>query len=774
MDLGVGMSNNPIKKDSWKTVLTLAYQSVGVVYGDLSTSPLYVYKSAFAEDIQHSETNEEIYGVLSLVFWTLTLIPLVKYVFIVLRADDNGEGGTFALYSLLCRHARVSSLPNCQLADEELSEYKKDGIASNDKNVGLRLKATLEKYKVLQSVLLALALIGTCMVIGDGVLTPAISVFSAVSGVELSTSNVQHRYIQVPVSCAILVFLFALQHYGTHKVGFLFAPIVVTWLLCISAIGVYNIFHWNPHVYQALSPYYIYKFLKKTQKGGWMSLGGILLCITGSEAMFADLGHFSQLSIKIAFTFMVYPSLILAYMGQAAYLSKHHSLNNDYQIGFYVSVPDKIRWPVLGIAILAAVVGSQAVITGTFSIIKQCSSLGCFPRVKIVHTSSKIHGQIYIPEINWILMMLCLAVTIGFRDTKRLGNASGLAVITVMLVTTCLMSLVIVLCWHKNVLLAICFIFFFGSIEALYFSASLIKFLEGAWVPIALSLIFSMVMYVWHYGTLKKYESDVQNKVSIDWLLALGPNLGIVRVPGIGLIHTELVSGIPAIFSHFVTNLPAFHQVVVFLCIKSVPVPHVRPEERFLVGRVGPKEYRLYRCIARYGYRDVHKDDLEFEKDLVCSIAEFIRSERQETVIGIEDVETDEKMKVVGTSSSNLEGIRMCEDGEDSSEMVSSSELREIRSTEKPRKKVRFLVPESPQINLDGQVELQELMDAREAGMAFILGHSYMRAKKGSSLMKRVVINLGYDFLRRNSRGPCYALGIPHASTLEVGMVYHV
>ncbi|GLT65147.1 hypothetical protein SLA2020_375950 [Shorea laevis] len=773
MDLGVGMSNNPIKRDSWKTLLTLAYQSVGVVYGDLSTSPLYVYKSAFAEDIQHSETNEEIYGVLSLVFWTLTLIPLVKYVFIVLRADDNGEGGTFALYSLLCRHARVSSLPNCQLADEELSEYKKDGIASNDKNVGLRLKATLEKYKVLQRVLLALALIGACMVIGDGVLTPAISVFSAVSGVELSTSNVQHRYIQVPVSCAILVFLFALQHYGTHKVGFLFAPIVVTWLLCISAIGVYNIFHWNPHVYQALSPYYIYKFLKKTQKGGWMSLGGTLLCITGSEAMFADLGHFSQLSIKIAFTFMVYPSLILAYMGQAAYLSKHHSLNNDYQIGFYVSVPDKIRWPVLGIAILAAVVGSQAVITGTFSIIKQCSSLGCFPRVKIVHTSSKIHGQIYIPEINWILMMLCLAVTIGFRDTKRLGNASGLAVITVMLVTTCLMSLVIVLCWHKNVLLAICFIFFFGSIEALYFSASLIKFLEGAWVPIALSLIFLMVMYVWHYGTLKKYESDVQNKVSIDWLLALGPNLGFVRVPGIGLIHTELVSGIPAIFSHFVTNLPAFHQVVVFLCIKSVPVPHVRPEERFLVGRVGPKEYRLYRCIARYGYRDVHKDDLEFEKDLVCSVAEFIWSERQETVIGIEDVETDEKMKVVGTSS-NLEGIRMCEDGDDFSEMVSSSEPREIRSTEKPRKKVRFIVPESPQINLDGQVELQELMDAREAGMAFILGHSYVRAKKGSSLMKRVVINLGYDFLRRNSRGPCYALSIPHASTLEVGMVYHV
>ncbi|KAM2107400.1 hypothetical protein ACFX1Q_024376 [Malus domestica] len=742
MDLEGVIRSHPIKKDSWMTVLTLAYQSLGVVYGDLSTSPLYVYKSTFAEDIHHSETNEEIFGVLSFVFWTLTLIPLVKYVFIVLRADDNGEGGTFALYSLLSRHARVSSLPNCQLADEELSEYTKDGVVPTANSAfGSSLKSTLEKHKALQKVLLVLALIGTCMVIGDGVLTPAISVFSAVSGLELSMSKEQHRYVEVPVACVILIFLFALQHYGTHR---------------------------------ALSPYYMYKFFKKTRKGGWMSLGGILLCMTGSEAMFADLGHFSQTSIKIAFTFVVYPSLILAYMGQAAYLSKHHIIESDYRIGFYESVPEKLRWPVLAIAILAAVVGSQAIITGTFSIIKQCSALGCFPRVKIVHTSSKIHGQIYIPEINWTLMFLCLAVTIGFRDTKAMGNASGLAVITVMLVTTCLMSLVIVLCWHKSLFWAICFILFFGSLEALYFSASLMKFREGAWVPIALSFIFLMVMYVWHYGTFKKYEFDVQNKVSINWLLSLGPTLGIVRVRGIGLIHTELVSGIPAIFSHFVTNLPAFHQVVVFLCIKSVPVPHVRPEERFLVGRVGPKEYRLYRCIARYGYRDVHKDDMEFERDLICSIAEFIRSERPECNLSLVKLEDDEKMTVVGTSSSNLDGIRMSVAELDSSEIASTSELQEIGPTEKAKKRVKFVVPETPRIDREAVGELQELMEAREAGMAFILGHSYVKAKRGSSFMKKIVINFGYDFLRRNFRGPSYALSIPHVSTLEVGMVYHV
>ncbi|KAH0754107.1 hypothetical protein KY290_024377 [Solanum tuberosum] len=779
MDLETGVNQNRVKKESWKTILTLAYQSLGVVYGDLSTSPLYVYKSTFAEDITHSESNEEIYGVLSFVFWTLTLVPLLKYVFIVLKADDNGEGGTFALYSLLCRHAKVNSLPSCQLADEDLSSYKKDNIISPAPTTfGATLKSTLERHRVLQRFLLILALIGACMVIGDGILTPSLSVFSAVSGIELAIGKEHHKYVEVPLTCVILIALFALQHYGTHRVGFLFAPVVIIWLMCISAIGVYNIIKWDRHVYRALSPYYMYKFLKKTQRGGWMSLGGILLCITGSEAMFADLGHFSQLSIQIAFTFMVYPSLILAYMGQAAYLSQHHVIENEsYRIGFYVSVPEILRLPVLVIAILAAVVGSQAIITGTFSIIKQCSSLGCFPRVKIVNTSSKIHGQIYIPEINWTLMLLCLAVTIGFRDTKRMGNASGLAVITVMLVTTCLMSLVIVLCWRKSVLLALCFVIFFGTIEALYFSASLIKFLEGAWVPIVMAFAFMIVMCIWHYGSLKKYEFDVQNKVSVEWLLGLGPSLGIVRVRGIGLIHTELVSGIPAIFSHFVTNLPAFHQVLVFLCVKSVPVPHVKHEERFLVGHIGPREYRIYRCIVRYGYRDAHKDDSEFENDLVCSIAEFIRTGKMGLNVNGEDLRKDfEDLTVVGTPSTHLSGVQLCEDEDVSAELVGTSERKEILSPRvtKPKKRVRFVIPESPKIDRSAQEELRELMEAREAGIAYILGHSYVRAKQGSSLFKKIAINFGYDFLRRNSRPPTYTLSVPHASTLEVGMVYNV
>ncbi|XP_073021936.1 potassium transporter 6-like isoform X2 [Primulina eburnea] len=714
MDMETGISRDLVEKQSWRTILTLAYQSLGVVYGDLSTSPLYVYQTAFAGDIAHSDSNDEIFGALSFIFWTLTLIPLLKYAFILLRADDDGEGGTFALYSLLCRHAKMNSFPSYQLADENLWAHMKSITPPTSSTFGARLKSSLEKNRVLQIFLLVLALLGACMVIGDGILSPAISVFSAVSGVEFATSKDHHQYVELPLACFILMALFALQHYGTHR---------------------------------------------KTQRRGWMSLGGIILCMTGSEAMFADLGHFSQLSIKIAFTSFVYPSLILAYMGQAAYLSQHHSIQNDFRIGFYVSVPEKFRWPVLVIAILAAVVGSQAIITGTFSIIKQCSALGCFPRVKIIHTSSEIHGQIYIPDVNWILMFLCLAVTIGFRDTKQMGNAAGLAVISGMLITTCLMSLVMVLCWHQNGFLAICFVLVFGTIEALYFSASVIKFLEGAWVPVAFSVIFMIVMCVWRYGTLKTYEFDVENKVSVDWLLSLGPSLGIVRVRGIGLVQTELVSGIPAIFSHFITNLPAFHQVLVFVCVKWVPIPHVKQEQRFLVGRVGPRKHRIYRCIVRYGYRDAEKDDLQFENDLVCSLAEYIRTGKDSTR------DESEQISVVGTP------WQLHEEGRGYLGTEEASELREIQCasiTINPRKRVSFVVPECQ------DMELQELMEAREAGIAYIFGHSYAKAKRGSSLVKTMAINIGYRFLRRNCRGPREILSVPHASTLEVGMVYQL
>ncbi|PIA32374.1 hypothetical protein AQUCO_04500167v1 [Aquilegia coerulea] len=750
-----GFSPQSLKKLPYSTVLTLAYQSLGVVYGDLSTSPLYVYKTAFSGKLSLHENDEEVYGVLSFIFWTLTLIPLFKYIFIVMSADDNGEGGIFALYSLLCRHARLSILPNQQASDENLSAYGMEGSADTWQSSAL--KSFFEKHPNYRNGLLVFVLLGTCMAIGDGVLTPAISVLSAVSGIRVKVTDLHQNYVVV-ISCVILVGLFSLQHHGTHKVAFLFAPIVTAWLLCISAIGIYNIIQWNPCIYRALSPFYMFRFLRSTGVEGWVSLGGVVLAITGAETMFADLGHFSPLSIKITFTFLVYPCLVLAYMGEAAFLSRHHE---DIQRSFYKAIPEPVFWPVFIIATMAAVVGSQAVISATFSMVGQCCALNCFPRVKIVHTSKKIYGQIYIPEINWILMCLCLAVTIGLRDTNMMGHAYGLAVTTVMFVTTCLMCMVMIIVWKQSIITCVAFLMFFGSIELLYISASFVKVPEGGWIPLALSLIFMGIMYVWNYGTLKKHQFDIENKVSMKRIVALGPSLGMVRVPGIGLVYTNLVTGVPAVFGHFVTNLPAFHQVLVFVCVKSVQVPYVGERERFLVGRVGPKDYGMFRCIVRYGYKDLQQENYDFENKLVDMIIKFVELEGEECLTSPVTKASRERETVDGDSfdlprpmfSYPNDGLNIVQS------LSSTQAVKEENGVAE---------------NFPCREESAQIMRARETGLAYILGHSYAKANKSSSFLKRFAINVVYAFLCKNSRGPDVVLNVPHTSLLEVGMVYYV
>ncbi|KAL5710118.1 3-ketoacyl-CoA thiolase with broad chain length specificity [Ranunculus cassubicifolius] len=740
-----GFCHQNIKKLSFSAVLTLAYQSLGVVYGDLSTSPLYVYKTTFSGKLSLHENDEEVFGVLSFIFWTLTLIPLCKYIFIVMSADDNGEGGIFALYSLLCRHAKLSILPNQQSADEKLLAYGMESPA--DTWQSSKLKSVFEKHPNFRNTLLIFVLLGTCMAIGDGVLTPAISVLSAVSGIRVKVTGLHENYVVV-ISCVILVGLFSLQHHGTHKVAFVFAPVVTAWLLCISGIGIYNIYKWNPSIVRALSPVYMFRFLRSTGVEGWVSLGGVILSITGAETMFADVGHFSPLSIKITFTFLVYPCLVLAYMGEAAFLSKHHE---DIQRSFYKAIPEPVFWPVFIVATMAAVVGSQAVISATFSMVSQCCALNCFPRVKIVHTSSKIYGQIYIPEINWILMCLCLAVTIGLRDTNKMGHAYGLAVTTVMFVTTCLMCMVMIIVWKQSITICVAFLVFFGSIELMYISASFVKIPEGGWIPIVLSLIFMGIMYIWNYGTLKKHQFDVENKVSMKRIVSLGPSLGMVRVPGIGLVYTNLVTGVPAVFGHFVTNLPAFHQVLVFVCVKSVQVPFVDETERFLIGRVGAKEYGMFRCIVRYGYKDLQQENYNFESKLVEMIVKFVDMEGEEPLNKEcdEEIDTFDVPRPMFTYPNH--GLSIVHNF--SSDVNSDEDNVE---------------------NALQRGESSQVMKAKETGVAYILGHSYAKAKKSSSFFRKFTINCVYSFLCNNCRGPDVVLNVPHTSLLEVGMVYYV
>ncbi|XP_043715594.1 potassium transporter 1 isoform X1 [Telopea speciosissima] len=755
VEQGSWSSQQNMKRISCKNMLTLAYQSLGVVYGDLSTSPLYVYKTTFSGKLSLHENDEEIYGVLSFIFWTFTLIPLFKYIFIVMSAEDNGEGGTFALYSLLCRHAKLSVLPNQQAVDERLSEY---GTEGSDTQRSSMLKSFFEKHPKFRNGLMIFVLLGTCMAIGDGILTPAISVLSAVSGVKVKITELHENYV-VLISCVILVGLFYLQHHGTRRVAFLFAPIVTAWLLCISGIGIYNIFRWNPKIFHALSPLYMFKFLKSNGIEGWISLGGVVLSITGTETMFADLGHFSALSIKVAFTFLVYPCLILAYMGEAAFLSRHHE---DIQRSFYKAIPEAVFWPIFIVATFAAVVGSQAVISATFSMISQCCSLNCFPRVKIVHTSSTIYGQIYIPEVNWILMCLCLAVTVGLKDTNMIGHAYGLAVTTVMFVTTCLMSMVMTIVWKQRIAVAVAFLLFFGSIELLYISASFIKVPEGGWIPLVLSLIFMGIMYSWNYGTLKKHQFDVESKVSMNRIIALGPSLGMVRVPGIGLVYSNLVTGVPAVFGHFVTNLPAFHQVLVFVCIKSVQVPHVSEGERFLIGRVGPKEFSMFRCIVRYGYKDLHQENYDFENKLVSGIIQFIEMEGEECLLTMTNKSHCEFDISDVEAPADVPGPIFTYPNHEENMVRSLSDIQKVK----------------PEVGLVEssllKTESLEILKARESGVVYILGHSYAKAKISSSLLKKFTINVIFAFLSKNCRGPDAFLNVPHTSLLEVGMIYYV
>uniref|UniRef100_A0A7N0V8Y5 Potassium transporter n=1 Tax=Kalanchoe fedtschenkoi TaxID=63787 RepID=A0A7N0V8Y5_KALFE len=779
----------PFKKGAWKNTLLFSFQSLGVIYGRMSIAPIYVFGTIRPQDIT---SPDEVYQLFSFLFWTLTIISLLKYATIVLRANDDGEGGPFAMYSLLCRHAKVSLFPSDRTSDDDLNGCEEEAPPAIRKES--KARRALKRHRGSHFVMLFLALFGACMIIGDGLITPAISVLSASEGVKRSLTDIAKRYVSsdakqsfiikhlkyvpVPFACAILMCLFMLQHYGTHKIGFIFAPIVIVWLVFIGSVGLYNIVKWDHQIIYAISPLYMYRFIRKTDVTCWRALSSILLSSAGSEAMFADLGHFSTNSVKKTFSFLVYPILLLSYAGQAAFIAKNIGLSDSFNhLG--ESVPGPIfRHIFIFWSLIVSVVGSQATITATFSIINQCVALGCFPRVKVIHTSDRINGQVYIPDVNWVLMILSLTAVIGFHDIKQIANATSLAIIGGMMVTTCLMSLVIALYWEKRMGIAACFLIFFGSVEAMYLSACLMNFHKGAWYLVALFVCFSTIMGAWHYGTRKKYEFDVENKVSMQWLTDLSHGLGVSRVPGIGFICTDVISGLPAFFSHFITNLPAFHQVLIFVSFTSMPIPNVPPTQRYLIGRVGPKEYRIYRCIVRHGYCDQVRNTGDFEDQIISSIGEFISIEEND----LESVcPPDGRMMIIGNSMLGGNALVPVTDHEGTTsqtESVGETALCAAATTSilptKGKKKVKFaLPPHSPKMRVSVRKELQELIDARDSGTAYFMGQSHVRVRNGSNFLKKILVRI-YVFLNRNCRERPVAVSIPYAALVEVGMVYTV
>ncbi|KAK4441748.1 Potassium transporter 5 [Sesamum alatum] len=713
----------------WRVVLQLAFQSIGVVYGDIGTSPLYVYSSTFGSEIKH---NDDILGVLSLIFYTITIIPLIKYVFIVLRANDNGDGGTFALYSLICRYAKVGLIPSQEVEDGDVSTFKLE-LPNNRMQRASKVKSKLENSNFAKFFLLFATMLGTSMVVGDGVLTPCISVLSAVGGIKEATSAMTEDRI-VWTSIAILVCLFMVQRFGTDKVGYSFAPIICVWFSLIAGIGVHNFIKYDPSVIKAINPKYIVDYFRRNKDQAWISLGGVVLAITGTEALFADVGHFSVRSIQISMCSVTYPALILAYTGQASFLRKNNHLVSDT---FYKSIPDPLYWPMFVVAVLASIIASQAMISGTFSIIQQSLSLGCFPRVKIVHTSTKYQGQVYVPEINYLLMLACVFVTLGFRTTTKIGNAYGIAVVFVMTLTSAFLVLIMIMIWKTHILLIIVYALIIGTIELVYLSSVLYKFDQGGYLPLAFALILMTIMYVWNDVYRKKYYFELDHKISPEKVKEIVEDMSTTqRLPGLAIFYSELVHGIPPIFKHYVANVPALHSVLVFVSFKSLPISKVPIEERFLFRRVQPKDIHVYRCIIRYGYKDVRNEQEPFEKLLVEKLKEFIRE--------------DYYMGLAMIRNSNVDFVRNEEGevgGEDDDEIVKEEEMER---------------------------DMADLDRAWRCGVVHLVGEHEVVAGKGASIGKRVMIDYAYNFLKRNLRQSNKVFDIPHKRMLKVGMTYEL
>ncbi|XP_023892785.2 potassium transporter 5 [Quercus suber] len=724
-----GRHGHDSKAVGWSVILHLAFQSIGIVYGDIGTSPLYVYASTFTDGIKH---NDDILGVLSLIFYTLTLIPLVKYVFIVLQANDNGEGGTFALYSLICRYAKVGLIPNQQAEDQDVSNFQLV-LPSSRQRIASVVKAKLENSQFAKFFLLFATMLGTSMVIGDGVLTPCISVLSAVGGITNATTEITEDMI-VWISVAILIFLFMVQRFGTDKVGYTFAPIICVWFAFIGGIGLFNFIKFDPTVIKAINPQYIVQYFQRNKKEAWVSLGGIVLAITGTEALFADVGHFTVRSIQVSMCSVTYPALILAYAGQASFLRKHNDLVKET---FYKSIPEPLYWPMFVVAIFSSIVASQAMISGTFSIVQQSLSLGCFPRVKIVHTSAKYEGQVYIPEVNYLLMLACVGVTLAFKSTTKIGNAYGIAVVFVMTLTSAFLVIIMIMIWKSHILLVISYVLVIGSVELLYLSSVFYKFDQGGYLPLAFAAILMTIMYIWNDVHRRKYFYELDHKISLEKLKEIAAEKNLCRMPGLAMFYSELVQGIPPIFKHYVENVPALHSVLVFLTIKSLPISKVPVEERFLFRRVKPRDQNVFRCVVRYGYTDVRSEDEPFEKMLVERLKQFIINDFWFSQRKLSNGENDGELEVEFVNE---------EDENEDVEHVEEELEREIEAMEQ----------------------------ASHAGIVHLIGENEVVACKGAGIGKRFLINYAFNFLKKNLRQTENVFEIPHKRMLKVGMTYEL
>ncbi|KAI4133880.1 MAG: hypothetical protein LQ341_006114 [Variospora aurantia] len=616
------------KQSAVGDLVRLAYQSIGVIYGDIGTSPLYVYSSTFSS----SPSRDDLLGALSLIIWSVTLMVSVKYVLIVLYADDEGEGGTFAIYSLLSRYAHI--VRRDPREERSIKMERESNLPAMSKHT----RSFLERSWVMKTFLKIIGVVGVSLVMSDGVLTPAQSVLGAIQGLRLVNESITTATI-VGTSCAILILLFLIQPFGTSKIGSCFAPIVILWLSLNLSFGIYNLVWYDHSVLKAFSPAFAGQYLVRNKTDGWRSLGGILLAFTGVEALFADLGAFSRTAIQLSWLCFAFPCLLMAYIGQAAYISVHPEA---YSNPFFNAVPPGTFYPSLVIAILAAIVASQTMITATFQLLSQIIKLSYFPQIKVVHTSKIFQNQIYIPWANWLLMIGTIVVTVAYNNTTRLGEAYGVCVILVTFITTIMIVLVAIIIWHMALPVVILAFLIFGALDGVYLSSALTKVPNGAWFTLLLAGVLSSIFVLWRFGKENQWQAEASDLIAPSSIIFSGADDGppkanatagglhltamfgrtpISAITGFGIFFDK--SGIkqttPTVFVHFLQKFQAAPRVVVFFNLRPLPVPTLPFEERFTVTRplqpsANGAGHLFFRITLRHGYTDeVVSADLGFQ-----------------------------------------------------------------------------------------------------------------------------------------------------------------
>ncbi len=534
----------------------LALGALGVVYGDIGTSPLYALKECFGGPHGAAPTPENVIGVVSLVFWAMTFVITFKYMSFVMRADNRGEGGILALMAL----------------------------------VGMTTPT-----KVSRRALLVLGLFGAALLYGDGVITPAISVLGAVEGVSVAAPALGH--LVVPITVAILVGLFFFQKRGTATVGAVFGPIMVVWFLCIAVLGVRGLLM-DPSILRAVSPTYALDFFARNGERGFLVLGGVVLVLTGGEALYADMGHFGKRPIRVAWLVFAMPALLLNYMGQGAMLLRDPSAARN---PFYLLAPAWAVYPMIAVATAAAIVASQALISGAFSLTRQAVQLGYSPRVTIRHTSSKEIGQIYVPEVNWGLGVATVALVLGFRSSSNLAAAYGIAVTGTMIITTLLFHRVMRDQWHWRPMAVYPVTLVFLGVDLSFFGANLVKIEEGGWFPIAAAVLVFTLLSTWKRGRELLAVQMREAGLPLDLFLADIARKNPQRVPGTAVFMTGNIGNVPPVLLHHLKHNKVLHERVVLVSVLTEEIPSVPEIERVSVRELGSG---FHQVIARYGFME--------------------------------------------------------------------------------------------------------------------------------------------------------------------------